>query len=246
MRPIDFEDGVQATPGETGAYPGVPEGGLEKLPAEGASVAIIVARLPAWYLVEVGLIPSAGIVEVGSQDPAIADENSISEPLLIKETIAVAVSKVDKEVDVARKNIGESEGQVVVYPLVGSALVKGTPDGSLRRGGGYEFRFGIDARDPAPRRSADGQDPSLFVMTANLLQARRLFEEVKLQTFAVLELSEIPVGFSCRSQGSRLTGIDSVFHKDLVEGVTRFHLIGQRSETLTILLLAGEAVRIAG
>jgi hypothetical protein len=82
-------------------------------------------------------------------------------------------------------------------------------------------------------------------VTANLLQTRRLFEEEKLQTFAVLELSGIPVGFSCCSQCSRLTGIDSVLQKDLVEGVTRSHLIGHRSETLTILLLVGEAIRIA-
>jgi hypothetical protein len=245
MRPIDFEDGMQATPGETGAYPGVPEGGLEKLPSEGASLAIVVARLRARHLVEVSLISSAGIVEVGSQYPAIADEDSVSEPLFIEEAIAVTVSKVDKEIDIPRKNIGEGEGQVLVYPLVGSALVEGTPDGSLRRGDGYEFGFGIDARDPAPRRPADGQDPSLSVGTANLLQTRRLFEEEKLQTFAVLELSEIPVRSSCRSQCSRLAGIDSVFHKDPVEGVTRSYLIGHRSETLTILLLVGEAVRVA-
>jgi hypothetical protein len=41
-------------------------------------------------------------------------------------------------------------------------------------------------------------------------------------------------------------GIDSMFHKDPVEGVTRSHLIGHRSETLPILLLVGEPVRIAG
>src|SRR5512139_415827 len=116
MRPIDFEDGVQAAPGKSGAYPGVPEGGLEKLLTEVASVPIVVARLGVGHLVEEGLIPSASIVEVGSQDPAIANEDSISEPLLIEESIAVAVSKVDKEVDIARKNIGEGKGQVVVYP----------------------------------------------------------------------------------------------------------------------------------
>jgi hypothetical protein len=245
MGPVNFEDRMQPTPGESGAYPGITEGGFEKLPVDGVSVAIVVARLHARHLVEVGLISSAGIVELGGQDPAIADEDSVSEPLFIEESIAVAIAKVHKKVDIPCKNIGKGEGQVVVYPLVGSALVERTPDGSLSRGDGYEFRFGIGARDPAPRRSADGQDPSLSIVTANFLQACGLFEEEKLQALTVLELSEIPVGFSCRSQGSRLPGIDSMFDKDLVEGVTRSHLIGHRSETLTIPLLVGEPVRIA-
>jgi hypothetical protein len=245
MGPVDFEDGVQATPGESGANTGVSQGGLEKLPAEGTSVAIVVARLHARHLVKVGLISSAGVVEMSDQDPAIADEDSVPEPLFIEEAVAVAAAKVHQEVDIPRKNIGKGEGQIVVYPLVGGALVERAANGSLRRGESDEFRLGVRARHPAPRRSADGQDPSLPILAAEPLQAHRLFEEEKLQALTALELAEIPVRVSCRSESPRLMGIDSMFHKDPVEGVTRSHLMGHRAETLTILLLVGEPVRIA-